>query len=129
MRAYSAVRTFEGRLDMLRAASQAYFDEQPDDELLTKFKEILRNAASFAPRRNELTHAAASSFVAEDGSTTETFALYLAYASFKERDLKNKPTYCMTSAEIDYFGDLFLQLQKPVRDLAGLIASRPYRKA
>ena len=133
MRAYSAVRTFEGRLEMLRAASGAYFDEQPDEKLLAEFKEILRHASCFAPRRNELTHAAVSFFLANEensiGTTvTNTYALYPAYASFKERDLKNKPSYCMTSVEIDYFGEHFLQLQKPVTDLSSGIASRPYRK-
>ena len=127
MRAYSAVRTFEGRLEMLRAASAAYFDEQPDDKLLSEFKDILRNASSFAPRRNELSHAAVSSFIVDEKDVKETYALYPAYASFKERDLRNKPAYCMTSVEIDYFGEYFLQLQKPVSALAGHIAIRPYK--
>jgi hypothetical protein len=128
MRAYSAVRTFEGRLDMLRAASAAYFDEQPETELLAAFKEVLRNASCFSPRRNEITHAAVANFLAEDGTVTDTYALYPAYVSFKERDLKNKPTYCMTSTEINYFDGYFLDLQKPVTDLASRIASRPHRR-
>jgi hypothetical protein len=129
MRAYSAVRTFEGRLEMLRAASQAYFDEKPEEKLLAEFKDILRNASCFASRRNELTHAAVSEFITDEQAVADTYALYPAYASFKERDLKNKPTYCMTSVEINYFGEHFLQLQKPVTALAGRIASRAYGRS
>ena len=83
MRAYSAVRTFEGRNEMLRAASQAYFHEQPEVELQDEFKSILSTAASFSPRRNEITHASVNTFTSEDGSITPTFALYPAYASFR----------------------------------------------
>jgi hypothetical protein len=126
MRAYSAVRTFEGRLEMLRAASQAYFDEQPDEKLLAGFKDILRSASCFAPRRNELTHAAVGRFISDDRAAAKTYALYPAYASFKERDLRNKPTYCMTSVEIDYFSEHFFRLQKPVTALTGLMARRLY---
>jgi hypothetical protein len=125
MRAYSAVRTFEGRNEMLRAASQAYFHEQPETELQDAFKSILSTAASFSPRRNEITHASVNSFTLEDGSATQTFALYPAYASFRERDMKNIPSYCMTKAEIDYFSMHFREMQTPVRILMGRISSRP----
>ena len=129
MRAYSAVRTFEGRNEMLRAASQAYFHEQPEIELQDAFKGILSTAASFSPRRNEITHASVNAFTMEDGSATPTFALYPAYASFRERDMKNIPSYCMTKAEIDYFSAHFREMQTPVRMLIGQITSRPYKSA
>ncbi|MEH2471913.1 hypothetical protein V1281_006899 [Nitrobacteraceae bacterium AZCC 2161] len=129
MRAYSAVRTFEGRNEMLRAASQAYFHEQPETELQDAFKGVLSTAASFSPRRNEITHASVNTFTTDEGSATDTFALYPAYASFRERDMKNIPTYCMTKAEIDYFSAHFREMQTPVRTLVGQITSRPYKRA
>lgn len=127
MRAYHAVRTFEGRADMLRAASEAYFEEQPEESFLTAFKEILRSAKSFGPRRNEITHAAVGNFRPLGGEITDTFALYPSYASFKDRDLKNQASYCMTSAEIDYFSSQFIDLQEPVRDLTSKISLRRHR--
>jgi hypothetical protein len=127
MRAYHAVRTFEGRADMLRAASQAYFEEQPETELQKAFKEILSNATSFAPRRNEITHASVGNFRPAGGEITDTYALYPSYASFKNRDLKSQAAYCMTSAEIDYFSAHFRALQSPVTDLMGKISVRAFR--
>jgi hypothetical protein len=124
MRAYHAVRTFEGRAEMLRAASQAYFEEQPEDNLQTVFKEVLRQATCFAPRRNEITHAAVGNYSLLGGNITDTYALYPSYASFKNRDLKNQAAYCMTSAEIDYFSKHFQELQEPVRVLMGAISTR-----
>jgi hypothetical protein len=130
MRAYSAVRTFEGRAEMLRAASSAYFDQEPDDAMLKQFKGILTNASCFSPRRNEITHASVYPFSDPEGKETDTYALYPAYASFKERDLKNKPSYCMTSAEIDYFTTQFESLRAPISDLTSQIATREiYKKS
>jgi hypothetical protein len=114
--ASSAVRTFEGRADMLRAASLAYFDSDPDEGHQTEFKRILARSLSFSPRRNEITHASVLRFEAVI-TTDETYALYPAYASFRERDLQNNPSYCMTTKEIDYFADHFVSLRSPILDL------------
>jgi hypothetical protein len=127
MRAYSAVRTFEGRAEMLRAASQAYFEEQPETDFQNSFKAILSSATCFAPRRNEITHAAVGNFKPLGGELTDTYALYPSYASFKHRDLKNQAAYCMTSVELDYFSDHFRALQTPVTDLMGKISVRSVR--
>lgn len=124
MRAYSAVRTFEGRAEMLRAASSAYFDKQPDDTMLTLFKRILTHSTCFSPRRNEITHASVYPFKDADGKETGAYALYPAYASFKERDLENTPSYCMTSTEIDYFAAQFESLRDPITDLTTQIAMK-----
>jgi hypothetical protein len=124
MRAYHAVRTFEGRADMLRAASQAYFEEQPETELQKAFKDILTHATAFAPRRNEITHASVGNFRPAEGNIADTYALYPSYASFKNRDLKSQAAYCMTSVELDYFSEHFHTLQKPVTDLMGKISTR-----
>ena len=56
MRAYSAVRTFEARVEMLRAASAAYFAKSPDEAVQKIFVEVVRDAACFSPRRNDIAH-------------------------------------------------------------------------
>lgn len=124
MRAYSAVRTFEGRAEMLRAASSAYFASEPNETWQNEFKRILTRSLCFAPRRNEITHASVLKF--EDSK--ETFGLYPAYASFKERDLDNKPSYCMTSREIEYFASHFKSLHAPILDLTTSISVAAARK-
>src|SRR5438552_17358888 len=55
-RAYVAVRTFEGRAEMLRAASSAYFDEHPDEKLQEAFKTVVKEATCFCPRRNDVAY-------------------------------------------------------------------------
>jgi hypothetical protein len=39
------------------------------------------------------------------------YALYPTIASFKERDLLGKPTYCMTSKEIEFYFSKIVRLQ------------------
>jgi hypothetical protein len=117
-RAFFSVRTFEGRADMLRAVSSAYFDRRPDKHLQDRFKDILSQSVSFSPRRNEIAHGFVDSFGTEVdwrcwgwSDNHNTFALYPSIASFKERDLGGIPSYCMTSNEISYFYDCILRLQ------------------
>jgi hypothetical protein len=129
MRAYSAVRTFEGRLEMLRAASEAYFDKMPNADFLARFKDVLRHASCYTQRRNEITHATAGVFWFPDNTQGDGFGLCPAYASFKERNPENIPTYCMTSAEIEYFSNIFLGLQEPVRELTTAMVRKPYEKS
>jgi hypothetical protein len=117
-RAYFSVRTFEGRADMLRAASSTYFDARESSELQKRFKEVLRDATALSPRRNDIAHGFVDQFQTEDewlrfGWLLEApgFALYPSLASFKERDTRGKPSYCMTSVEINYFHEHLIKLQ------------------
>jgi hypothetical protein len=126
-RAYSAVRTFEGRRDMLRAASEAYFVLHPNKEFLAAFKEILRNAATFSERRNDISHGAVDHYRPEPPTLPPTlggdeYALFPSFATFRTRNVNNEPTYCYTSAELEYFRQQFYELRRPVADLAALLA-------
>jgi hypothetical protein len=120
-RAYVAVRTFEARADMLRAASLAYFAEKPSDQHLQEpFKTILRDATCFGPRRNEIAHGVVDFYFRENVKCPvplpeklpeeAEYALYPSFASFKERSLTNAPTYCYTSLELNYFSGQFIRL-------------------
>lgn len=124
-RAYSAVRTFEGRIEMLKAASEAYFHESPNDGWLTSFKTIFKTSKEFAARRNDIAHGVVQYF--NLSSETEFripgggFALFPSYANFKDRSLSNEPDYCYTSVELDYFQKHFDGLQDAPTTLAGQI--------
>jgi hypothetical protein len=103
---------------MLRAASSTYFELRPHTELQSKFKEVLRDSTSFSPRRNEIAHGYVDQFQTEEEwmrygwiSDATGFGLYPSLASFKERDLNAKPSYCMTSAEILYFYSQIVRIQ------------------
>jgi hypothetical protein len=129
-RAYSAVRTFEGRAEMLRAASTAYFAEHPDDKTQEAFKTVLKEAVSFSQRRNDVAHGVTDFYFPEaafasgniDGYIVENeYGLYPSAASFKERSLANAPTYCYTSVELDYFHGHFFRLVNEAMKVAGLV--------
>ena len=133
-RTYSAVRTFEGRAEMLRAASEAYFTKYPNAKLLTQFKDVLRAATAFAPRRNDIAHGSADHYRRAPPAPLEIpapdrYALFPAFASFRERDMSGTPSYCYTSAEIEYFRGQFLLLRRPARDLADRLIVEARKRA
>jgi hypothetical protein len=128
-RAYSAVRTFEGRADMLRAASEAYFygDPTATDRFQPDFKTILSHATSFASRRNDVAHGVVDHYRPKPPAPAplpapEEYALFPAYATFKDRDPESVPSYCYTSDELEYFRLEFFKLRKPAYDLSAEIS-------
>ena len=65
-RAFASVRTFEGRADMLRASSSAYFEKMPNDMLLDQFKNVLSESTQAARRRNDIAHGALDRFFSKE---------------------------------------------------------------
>lgn len=126
-RAYSAVRTFEGRTAMLRAASEAYFYGAPHPELLAKFKTLLTHATKFSEIRNEIVHGVVDHYrpeppAPEPRPALNAYALFPAYASVKDRDPDSVPGYCYTSVELEYFRQEFFKLRNPAHTLAAEIS-------
>lgn len=130
-RAFSAVRTFEGRSDMLRAASEAYFYGWPNDKLQNEFKDIFRDAKGFSERRNEIAHGMVDHFEPlpfpesprYGGHRRASYALYPSSASFKTRALSGVPAYCYAAPELDYFYLEFRKLMNPAIRLAPQIVT------
>ena len=56
LRAYAAVRTFRGRLDMLEAAAEANFLRYPSATLKTQFESVATTSNNYSARRNEIAH-------------------------------------------------------------------------
>jgi hypothetical protein len=61
-RAYVAVRTFEGRMEMLRASAEAFFDAFPDKDVQDTYQTFLKSVKEFAPRRNDIAHGVVAEF-------------------------------------------------------------------
>jgi len=125
-RAYVAVRTFEGRAEMLRAASEVWFDTNQHSDLLTEFKTILSAITSFSPRRNDIAHGVVYKWTARAIPESEYqvgWALWPSHASFKDRDVNNAPKYCYTSVEIKYFEQQFAALMDPILILSQQLAT------
>jgi hypothetical protein len=128
-RAYCAVRTFEGRAEMLRAAAEAYFHHVPATELKRQFKAVITAAAQYSPRRNDIAHGVLDHWQPFPPmlprELENSWALYPSAASFKGRDfVQNAPFYCYTSAEINYFYEKFNDLCDPVSHVAGQVIQR-----
>jgi hypothetical protein len=133
-RAYSAVRTFEGRLEMLRAASEAHFTLHPNAEFLAQFKAILRDASVYSQRRNDIAHGTVDHYQLEPPAplqlpAPDAYGLFPSFASFRERDIYDVPNYCYTSPELEYFRRWFLILRRPVGDLSLGILRADRRRA
>jgi hypothetical protein len=129
-RAIFAVRTFEGRVAMLKAASTAFFETVDDMELQDECKELIISAQCYSLRRNDIAHGLVSWFATEEEwqkygavNNHNTYALYPSIASFKERDLLGKPTYCMTSKEIEFYFSKIVRLQNLSHILSDKVTS------
>jgi hypothetical protein len=110
IRPYFSVRTFEGRAEMLRAASAAYFSENPNEPLQGEFKSLISEAIAFSPRRNEIAHGIVVKFGRtpdERARPGDTFGLEPTFATFRQRNLENDAIYCYCSRELRYFRDEF----------------------
>lgn len=106
-RAYYAVRTFEGRAEMLQAASEAFFAECANSELQDEFKALYKSAKLFAPRRNDIAHGVVDHFRRDPllgaRKRFKSFALYPSFANYKDRALDQMPAYCYSAVEIDHY--------------------------
>lgn len=134
MRAFCAVRTFQGRLEMLKAASESFFygwQLKSDARVVRDFKSMLNPCHRFNDRRNDIAHGVVDAYIPE-AFTVEAarrlagkfgHALFPTYGYFKERTPAGFPSYCYTSAEIDYFREQFLSLLIPTHSLAAEISS------
>jgi hypothetical protein len=124
-RSYFAVRTFEGWAEMLRAASSKFLDARKSPELQKRGDEAIKYAVLFSQRRNDIAHGSVDQFQTQDQWQKygwmlegEGFALYPSLASFKGRDVRAKPSYCMTSNELTYFYREVVKLQPKTVALA-----------
>ena len=129
MRVFSAVRTFEGRTEMLRAASEAFFHGygKAASPLLDDYKSVLRGATCFSQRRNDIAHGVVDYYRPEPPTPAlmpldATFAMFPAYSTFRERNVESVPTYCYTVNELEYFRLCFAELRAPLHDLSARVA-------
>lgn len=135
-RAYGAVITAKGRIDMLQAAADAFFFRWSNDELKKKVHTILEAAVQFSARRNEIAHGQVHEIEVNGdvisngrGGFFQTrkklgFALGPSYYATKKTALSAPETllspigraakYCYSSAEINLISDKFDHLEKEI---------------
>ena len=86
-RAFGRIRTFEGRRDLLRGSSEAFFHYRhgtPQEQDL--LKGIIKDALCAAERRNDLAHGIAMAFTPEGKSEPDGSCLMPSYYDSSKRD-------------------------------------------
>lgn len=128
-RAYNAVRTFEARIEMLRAASTAFFAENPNEGHESLMTAVVTDGKCYGPRRNEIAHGVVDHFQPYPPKLPrdiiQEFALYPSFANFKQRDLEEMPLYCYAKNEIDHFAKEFLRISTPPAKLTAQLTGFP----
>jgi hypothetical protein len=122
VRAFGAIATSRGRLDMLSAAAEVYFSDYPDPALETAFDSLIAATAGYAARRNELAH----------GTTRQIgdLGFYLVSPFYNTNKMKwaTGTVYAYTTAEIwKYFGgftDLYIDLDNFYWRFTARVAAR-----
>lgn len=137
LRAYGAVRTFEGRAEMLKEAGFAYFGAYSAPEGEAALKNLLRAAREFGSRRNDIAHGMVTALEwvpPIEGSATEErgWCVVPAFYISNRHDMNHVPDYVYTSAEMHIFSRRWSVLSYLVRSLtdyltADLLSSWPGR--
>lgn len=131
-RAYNAVRTFEGRLGMLRAAFSAYCHDYPQNKELNKlrssFNNTIRLATGFSGRRNEIAHGVVSQMmkgqiIGEVEIENDGYALLPSYANTGHRNLDETPEYYFTSDNINIYSEMFGKISPDVVEVWYLVVN------
>ena len=128
-RAFGAVRTFEGRLEMLRAASDVYFAHAPDAHKQSEFNKLARRDwREFSARRNEIAHGIVQpNPEGIPGVAIKGYALVplLLLHNSSKRNVGWGPDFVYSSVEIDYYSKEFEQLATTALPFVQFILSRP----
>jgi hypothetical protein len=118
MRAYGSVSSFSTRIDMIRAAASSYFTIK-NEPYLEELKQVLDEAKSFSPRRNDIAHGILQPFTKPSGLGPQTYALVPSRHATRRRRLEYNLKdgtldiiydYAYTSVEIRQFGKFFDKL-------------------
>lgn len=126
--AFCSIRTHEGRLEMLRAAGEAYFNDWPQKEWEKDLENIVKYDREWSGRRNDIAHGCIQPFWRLDGSIIDGggYVLIPSAANSKDRSINGIPTYALLSSDINGYKSKFAELCIPVANIFILIQSKNY---
>lgn len=118
--AYTAVRTFEGRRDMMRDVVEVIFLNRKDHDLYKRIVHMLGRATNYSGRRNEIAHGVVEQ---AGGGPLPTYALVPSFASgLRHSSSLTHYGYGYSSKEISHYAEEFAKLTEVAleifRDLA-----------
>jgi len=124
-RAFGGIRSFEGRRELLRGSSEAFFHYQKGtlgEQVL--FKAIFKDAWNAAQRRNDLAHGIAMAFTPEGKLEPDGFCLMPSYYDSSNRDPNDVAEFAYISASINTFTSSFEGLITAPLELGNSIIGR-----
>lgn len=127
IRAYGSVVSFNGRAEMVDAASRAYFHNKkaPTAEIEMKLRGLLSECRQFAGRRNDIAHGRVEFLLGAEydwwpqGEREHCWLFLPGLLSTKRYSLDHEPTYIYMLAELTYFKDQFDNLAGRISELEG----------
>jgi hypothetical protein len=130
-RAYGAVVTSRGRLDMLEAAASAYFIYFPNNKLQSALENQLTKVRQYGTRRNEIAHGIVqpySIFKPFKGDDSGGYCLFPSFYNTNkmllETRVKLTPKYIYSSKEIKKFAACFMDMVPPIGTITLKILAR-----
>jgi hypothetical protein len=123
-RAYGAIRTFEARQDMVRAAAEAYFAnfDLDFDQGGKEFRDIMKEVKEACRVRNNIAHGHVNLYPNKPDNIE--YCLFPSYFDTPRRDKDNVAKFVYNSEIISIFGMQFTELCKPIFDLTLSIVDR-----
>lgn len=132
---YTAIRTFEGRLALVRAASEAYFYSRIDTKLKAEIEKVLGDTQALCGYRNNIAHGVAGAFFKREDFEREFIDLikeaggyepWIAGRTFcwmpgwlaEKRSFVGMPSYCYTAEIINKFSSLFSNITISLSEVA-----------
>ncbi|GGH14780.1 hypothetical protein GCM10007036_14320 [Alsobacter metallidurans] len=119
LEAYAAIIGFKTRTSVLRKAAGVFFRLNGFDDLQPPFKSAVDRADNFSPRRNDIAHG----IVLRREENDKNLRFFLE-TSFESRGTGHKATYSLTSREVGYFTDRFVECQDELQELVYTIRAR-----
>ncbi|MCU4180216.1 hypothetical protein [Bosea sp. BH3] len=124
IRAYGSVVSFKGRSDMVSAAGEGFFHNRNEPQLKTHLNKILKDAARFSARRNEIAH---GRVYPRDDDNNRWLGHYLQPGLFAsgKRPTSGDVKYAYVSAQIHEIRKHFSSFEDQVRDVENRICDLP----
>jgi hypothetical protein len=110
-RVYGVVPTFNIRADMLDAAANVFFMNNPSAMLQREYKDSIAQCRRYAARRNEIAHGT-SEFQGD-----RSYFLVPGYYNLRKNIDDGTPRYRYCSTEIQYYAERFAELASRIQKL------------
>jgi hypothetical protein len=130
-RAYTAVRTFEGRLEMLRAAAEVHFSTAKYQTIKRHFNRVTgTDWRKYAERRNEIAHGIVQPYssalshhvITKHQIAGRGYCLFPPYNEFRKTTLDREPVYAYSSIEIRHYAAQFRLLSDSALDITRVVS-------